>query len=232
MTRGMNVTDDGVEVSEEVELVFADLRAALLAPPDEVTAARHLRAMGDAAPAAAVVGRPRRRVVAVAAGAAAAGIFLTGGLAAANTLPAPVQDAVASAAEVVGLDLPRSEDRDEPVVVDEAPSTTDSPATSDDRVARLKAHDAVENRRIACLELEFEKLRSLVGAKPSGTESRRAQRLGFRREGQAIGSLRVVERLDAERIAREDEALGARIVQRDGIHAAQLPGEIQSLAPV
>ena len=44
--------------------------------------------------------------------------------------------------------------------------------------------------------------------------------------------LGIIERLDAERVAGEHQAPGARIVQCHGVHAAQMLGEVEAVAPV
>ena len=44
-----------------------------------------------------------------------------------------------------------------------------------------------------------------------------------------LATFGVVERLDAERIAREVERAGAGIGERDGVHAAQGLGEVGAL---
>jgi hypothetical protein len=89
--------------------------------PDAAKQAEHLAAI--AAETARLRGTdpaPRRPVVVTvlrsrwtrAAGIGIAAVLATGSLAAAKVLPAPVQDAVASVADVVGIDLPRSGEAD------------------------------------------------------------------------------------------------------------------------
>jgi hypothetical protein len=100
-------------------------KAVAYASPSAATEQRHLAAIAEAAALAehGVDGRfapPRRSNVMVAtilrsklfkatAGAVAA-VLATGGLAAANTLPGPAQDAVAFVAGTVGIDLPHADD--------------------------------------------------------------------------------------------------------------------------
>lgn len=108
--------DDQEQLAEALE----GLRDELLAAPSDEVAATHLAAMvevADAGPAPAAPasrslswGQRTRRVlgltavkVAIGAGVAVAG---TGGLAAADQLPDPVQDAVSKVASWVGVDLP------------------------------------------------------------------------------------------------------------------------------
>ena len=57
-----------------------------------------------------------------------------------------------------------------------------------------------------------------------------ALRLGG--EGEALGGLGVIERLDAERIARQHQPPRRRIVQRDRIHAAQMAREIEPVPAI
>ena len=121
--------------------VVDDLRLALASPVDDAVAERHLAALfaeadalaatdrhASSAPVAAF--RSRRRLAVAAAGVAVA-LGATSGLAAANMLPAPAQDAVAATAEVFGVDLPSSDDVPDTTPGGEAParpsSTTGDP---------------------------------------------------------------------------------------------------------
>ncbi|HSL59595.1 MAG TPA: hypothetical protein VK866_17235 [Acidimicrobiales bacterium] len=105
---------------ERLLALAADLRAVWTTPLDEDLTQRHLAAMFAAVPASATRSDDaplapvipfRRRRVAIAAAAVALTVGATGGLAAANTLPPALQDAVSSAASIVGFDLPSSADR-------------------------------------------------------------------------------------------------------------------------
>ena len=93
------------------------------ARPDAATQARHLAAMSEAthldpepgyAPrsrSSVMVGSIlRTKIFKVLAG-AVAGVVAMGGLAAAHTLPAPAQDVVSAVAELIGIDLPRSNEK-------------------------------------------------------------------------------------------------------------------------
>ena len=86
------------------------LRDDLCLPPDAFTRARHLAAMDAASSTLApVVGAERRRRprAVLLVGAATLGVLaLTSGLAAAGTLPAPVQRQAARVAHAVGWDIP------------------------------------------------------------------------------------------------------------------------------
>ena len=66
----------------------------------------------------------------------------------------------------------------------------------------------------------------------SPREARGEKRLRFRGEGDAVGPLDVVERLDPERVARQQQPAGARVVQRDRPHAAQRVGEGGAVAAI
>jgi hypothetical protein len=107
----------------------AELRTVYLVPPSSATEARHLIAMQAAAgsPASPSV---HRRLWAVAAAVLAVGLVGFGGLASAGALPGPVQDAVASVASAVGLDLPDADEDDDNDNddIDPAPVTTAPPA--------------------------------------------------------------------------------------------------------
>ena len=91
------------------------------------------------------------------------------------------------------------------------------------RLARQHALDAGEDRLAAGGELKLQQLvaRLAAPARPA-TSAAGDQRLRLRGEGEALRRLDVIERLDAERIARQHEPPRRRIVQRDRIHAAQL----------
>ncbi|MBK5224923.1 MAG: hypothetical protein JJE52_19025, partial [Acidimicrobiia bacterium] len=120
---------------------IADLRAGLLAPPSDEVAASHLAAMFGALDAkgsgAQVVDLTQRRARRTLAGAlvAAGALGLTGGFAAAGTLPAPVQDAVSRVANVFAIDLPNSDevdhDPDDIIVTVDNPSITAPGRTGD-----------------------------------------------------------------------------------------------------
>ena len=58
------------------------------------------------------------------------------------------------------------------------------------------------------------------------------QRLRLRGEGEILRRLGVVERLDAEGIARQHQPPGGRVVQGDRVHAAQMAGEIEAVAAI
>jgi hypothetical protein len=104
--------------------IAADLRSVFVRAPSSQTAERHLAAMVSASVAPVVPLRSGRKRAAVAGVVAAAAIVLTGGLAAAGVLPAPVQDRVSRLARPLGVNLPRSDDHDERVRPDPGSTTT------------------------------------------------------------------------------------------------------------
>ena len=119
-------TPDDIPVVEDLAALVGDrdrsqdvvdqLRAALVQPVDEGVAERHLEAIFAAADehTKGVIdlrSRSRRRGV-VGGAIAIATLTVTSGLAAAGTLPSPIQDAVSSVASVFSIDLPSSSDSD------------------------------------------------------------------------------------------------------------------------
>ena len=64
-------------------------------------------------------------------------------------------------------------------------------------------------------------------ARPAGDK-----RLGLRGEGERGVGLDVIERLNAERVARQQQQVLGRVVQRQGIHAAQLFDETAAVAAI
>lgn len=129
----------------DLAVLIEGVKAATVRPLDREVEERHLAAIKEAlhlegSRDSAIQGKrraTRRRSmiagllaplwakIAVAAGAA---VLATGGLAAADVLPQPAQDAVASAAERIGLELPSSEDGEEvEAVEEEGPEDEGSP---------------------------------------------------------------------------------------------------------
>ncbi|QGG96198.1 hypothetical protein [Actinomarinicola tropica] len=127
------------------EEVLAGLREAAVEPVAEDVAARHLAAMfaaagpgdvdltggpdaaGDDPDGGAVIDLTARRSKRAAVGGviAIAALSLTGGLAAAGTLPAPLQNTVARVADAFSIPVPTADERDH-VDVDDAPPTSTS----------------------------------------------------------------------------------------------------------
>jgi hypothetical protein len=100
-----------------LDRVADDLKAAFVRTPDAGTESRHLAAMAAAARGVAALdsgagarSRPRRRTsrTAVASVIAGATIVVTGGLAAAGVLPAPLQTDVARLVRPLGITLPHA----------------------------------------------------------------------------------------------------------------------------
>ncbi len=100
------------------------------------------------------------------------------------------------------------------------------------RLARQHPPDAGEDGVAAGGELQLQQLVARLAHQLGRDEAARNQAFGLRREGEALRGLDVIERLDAERIARQDEPPRRRIVQRQRIHAAQPAGEIEPVAAI
>lgn len=101
---------------DRLEPHLAVLRAELRRPPSASARWNHLAAMRRARDEGvgaqrSATRRPVRAVL-VAAAAGVAVLGTTGGLAAAGSLPGPIQDTAATVAGAVGLDLPRATERD------------------------------------------------------------------------------------------------------------------------
>lgn len=90
------------EDDPRVGAVLQAVRTRLAEEPDELTVRRHLKAMRAAKPATLA-----RRLLQRSAVAVAAAMVLTATLAAVGSLPGPVQEIAADAAQKVGIQLPR-----------------------------------------------------------------------------------------------------------------------------
>jgi hypothetical protein len=114
---------------------LAALRDELVRPPSASARWNHLAAMRRArAQAPAETTRQTRRPVRALLVAAAAGVVVlgtTGGLAAAGSLPGPIQDTAATIAGAVGWDLPRADDP-APAGREQSPGSTPAATTKDD----------------------------------------------------------------------------------------------------
>ncbi len=109
---GKNVA--GEELSELVRVA----KAAGHQPPDEATEQRHLAAIMQAADLTSTDELRRKKMRkalasrwAKAGAVAAAAVVTLGGLAAANSLPGPAQDAISNAADHAGFDLPKANEK-------------------------------------------------------------------------------------------------------------------------
>ena len=98
----------------------------------------------------------------------------------------------------------------------------DASVADDDRLAGKQAPDRLEPGPGPGREPELQELSHGPGRDLGRYEARGDQRLGLRGEGEVLRRLDIVERLDAERVARQDQAAGARIIQGERVHAAQL----------
>jgi hypothetical protein len=122
---------DGDRPAEPADLAphLDRLREQLLRPPGAQARWDHLAAMRRArAETARPVRRPARALV-IAAAAGVAVLGATGGLAAAGSLPGPIQDTAARVAGAVGVSLPRASDHgDSPG--DHGPPASTPPASA------------------------------------------------------------------------------------------------------
>jgi hypothetical protein len=91
--------------------LLAELRTAVVRPLPAEVADRHLGALSAAASESSVRRRSPVLRAAVAVAACVTLFGVTGGLAAAGALPAPLQDGVADVAGMVGINLPGSSSR-------------------------------------------------------------------------------------------------------------------------
>ncbi len=118
------VNDEVDHLSSDPELptptdlvdVVADLKVAFLVPPDELTTRRHLAGLAafraNQQSARSRRTRRRRRIL-VPLGVTGGLILATSGLAAANVLPAPMQNAVAAVEAPFGIELPTTDTPDD-----------------------------------------------------------------------------------------------------------------------
>ena len=110
----------------------------------------------------------------------------------------------------------------------DAPALDDAAFGDDQRLARQDARNAGEDRVAAGGELQLEQFVARLPHQLDRHRVRSEDRLRLRGEDQALRRLGIVKRLDAERIAAENETANTGIMQRDRIHAAQMLGEIET----
>ena len=108
----------------------------------------------------------------------------------------------------------------------------DPSVLDDQRLARQNSLDALPNRFASRGELKLQQLDGTVPPDPRGDQPGADDRLRFRCENQPGTGLGIVERLDAERVARQHQPSGRRVVDRDGVHAAKPIGEAGAVAVV
>jgi hypothetical protein len=100
------------------------------------------------------------------------------------------------------------------------------------RLARQHAIDASEDRLPPAGELELQQLVAALRHDVRLGEAGVDQRARLRGEGKIVRPFDVVERLDAERVAREQQQLLRRVVNGERIHAAQGGSELDPPATV
>ena len=98
--------------------------------------------------------------------------------------------------------------------------------------ARQDAMDALEDGFAAGGELQLQQLVARGDVERRLHQAAADERLGLGGEGQALRRLDIIKRLDAERIAGQHQPPGAGIVQGDGVHAAQMTGEVEPEAAI
>ncbi len=114
-----------------------------------------------------------------------------------------------------------------------APQPVDDPAAlDDDGLARQYALDTGEDRLAPGGELDLHQLVAHVANELAIGEAGGNERGRLGGEGETRCRLDIVERLDAEGIARQHEASGGGIVQRDCVHAAQMRGEAEPVTAI
>jgi len=97
---------------------------------------------------------------------------------------------------------------------------------------RPSAHavDAGKDRLHAGGELDLQQLVARGGADGTRHDVGGQQRRAFGREGDACRRLRHIQRLDAERVARQRDGAAGAVVDGERIHAAQRAGEVGGIA--
>ncbi len=89
-----------------------------------------------------------------------------------------------------------------------------------------------EDRLAAGGELHLHELVAHRADKPGHDDPGFDQCPGFGRERERARRLGIIERLDAERVAREYQPSRRRVVQCDGVHSAQMRGELEPVTAV
>jgi hypothetical protein len=96
-------------------------------------------------------------------------------------------------------------------------------------VTRLEGEHALEHRERSRHVVEAQVTGQGVRVDPAGHDRAREQRVELRREGEALGTVRPVQRLLAEAVAPEVDLAGARVEDREGEHAPELVHAVDSL---
>ena len=110
--------------------------------------------------------------------------------------------------------------------------STMRPLAHDHGLARQHAADAGEDGVAAGGELQLQQLVARLAHQLGRDEARRDEACGSEAKAKPCARLGVIERLDAERIARQHQPARGRIVQRDRVHAAQMAREVEPVAAI
>ena len=108
----------------------------------------------------------------------------------------------------------------------------DAPSFDDESLPRQDPRNAPENRLPSGGELKIQQFAARGFAHHGPHDARREQCPGLGGEVEPARRFGVIERLDAERIARQDQAAGRGIVDGDRVHAAQPVGEFGTILQV
>ena len=113
------------------------------------------------------------------------------------------------------------------------PPPLDDPALPHDHgLAWQYPADAGKNRLAPGGELHLHELVARPAIKRRGDNASLDQRTRLGGKGEAAQRLGVIERLDPERVAGEDQAPGARVVQCHRVHTAQMQGKVEPVTAV
>jgi len=109
----------------------------------------------------------------------------------------------------------------------------DQPALLDDqRLARQHTVEAGERRRAPGGELQLQQLVARLRHQVGGDEAGRDQRRRGRGEDEARRRLGVIKRLDPETVARQQQPLAFRVIDRQRHAAAQMAGEFDAIGAI
>src|SRR5262249_11242559 len=108
----------------------------------------------------------------------------------------------------------------------------DAALGDDEGLAREDAVDPGEDGLAPGGELHLKELVPHLADELRRRQARGKEGARLGGEGEAGRRLEIVERLDAERVARQDEAAGAGVVEGDRVHAAEMAGEVEPVTAI